>query len=154
MPQASKAACPPPRLGSRPRGLVGLTPAEQVGRLAKAGDAPEGAALFRNKFPADAIGLQKIVPNERLAGINGNFNYVVTAEGKLIVGRSGHTSLAGGLDVRAAGEVQLYKGNIKWIDNMSGHYQPSGPGLSVVAERAFNDIGLNATGRFVTRRLP
>lgn len=124
------------RLGSGPRGLAGLSPAEPADQLAKAGVAPNGVALFRNKFSADAIGPQKIVPNERLAGINGNFNYVVTAEGQLIVGRSGHTSLAGGSDVRAAGEVQLYKGNIKWIDNMSGHYQPSGPELPMVAERS------------------
>jgi hypothetical protein len=56
------------RLGSRPRGLGGLTPAEQAGQLAKAGDMPEGAALFRNKFPTDAIGLQKIVSGVRIRG--------------------------------------------------------------------------------------
>jgi hypothetical protein len=54
------------RLGSRPRGLGGLTPAEQAGQLAKAGDMPEGAALFRNKFPADAIGLQRIVSGVKI----------------------------------------------------------------------------------------
>ena len=32
------------RLGSRPRGLVGLTPAEQAGQLAKVGDAAKSAA--------------------------------------------------------------------------------------------------------------
>ncbi len=105
-------------------------------------------------LPADLIDVQKLVPNARLPGISGNFNYVVTAEDSLIVGRSGHTSLAGGLDVQAAGEVQLFNGNIKWIDNMSGHYQPSGPGLSNVAEGAFNNIGMDAKGKFVYRAFP
>ena len=56
--------------------------------------------------------------------------------------------------MQAAGEVQLFNGNIKWIDNMSGHYQPSGPGLSNVAEGAFNNIGMDAKGKFVYRAFP
>jgi RHS repeat-associated protein len=114
----------------------------------------EGSVLFKNKFPADMIDVKKIVPNERLGGISGNFNYIVTAQDSVIVGRSGHTSLAGGLDVRAAGEIQLYNGNIKWIDNMSGHYQPSGAGLSKVVERAFSNMGMEATGKFIYRTFP
>jgi len=102
----------------------------------------------------DPIDVPRIVPNERLSEISGNFNYVVRADGKLVVGRSGHTSLAGGSDVRVAGEVQLHNGKIKWLDNMSGHYQPSGAGIRGTAEDAFNNIGLNATGKFVNRTLP
>lgn len=110
-----------------------------------------GTKLFKNKFPKDIIDVQKIVPNERLSGISGNFNYIVNADGKLIVGRSGHTSLSKGLDVMAAGEVQLYNGKIKWLDNFSGHYQPSGAGLSKIAESAFNSIGIDASGKFIYR---
>jgi YD repeat-containing protein len=108
----------------------------------------QDVVLFSNKFPNDPIGDPKVVPNDRLSGISGNFNYVVTEDGSLIVGRSGHTSLTGGADVQAAGEVQLYNGNIKWLDNSSGHYQPFGPTLQPTAENAFNNIGLNATGKF------
>lgn len=110
--------------------------------------ADQNVVLFSNKFPNDLIGDPKVVPNDRLSGISGNFNYVVTEDGSLIVGRSGHTSLTGGADVQAAGEVQLYNGNIKWLDNSSGHYQPFGPTLQPTAEDAFNNIGLNATGKF------
>lgn len=106
--------------------------------------------LFENKYPEHAIDPAKIVPTERLSGISGNFNYVITEQGTLVVGRSGHTSLAGGAPVQAAGELQLYNGNIKWIDNASGHYQPSS-NIGSVAEATFNNAGLNATGKFVPK---
>lgn len=105
-------------------------------------------SLFSNKFPSDPIGDTKIVPNSRLSNISGNFDYVIDADGNLVVGKSGHTSLANGADVQAAGEIQLYNGNVKWVDNASGHYQPTGPGLSNLVESTFNDIGLDTTGKF------
>jgi LysM repeat protein len=106
--------------------------------------------LFANMYPEHAIDLAKIVPTERLNGISDNFNYVINEKGNLVVGRSGHTSLAGGAPVQAAGELQLYNGNVKWIDNASGHYQPSS-GIGQVAEAAFNNAGLDATGKFVPK---
>ncbi|WP_254846049.1 LysM peptidoglycan-binding domain-containing protein, partial [Xanthomonas axonopodis] len=113
--------------------------------------ADQDVVLFSNKFPNDPIGDPKFVPKDRLSGVSGNFNYVVIEDGSLVVGRSGHTSLTGGADVQAAGEVQLYNGNIKWIDNSSGHYRPFGPTLQPTAENAFNSIGLDATGKFKYR---
>jgi hypothetical protein len=113
--------------------------------------ADQDVVLFSNKAPSDPVGDPKIVPNDRLSGISGKYNYVVTEDGSLIVGRSGHTSLTGGADVQAAGEIQLYNGNIKWIDNSSGHYQPFGPTIQPVTENTFNNIGLNATGKFQYR---
>jgi hypothetical protein len=106
--------------------------------------------LFGNMYPEHVIDPAKIVPTERLSGISGNFNYVITEQGNLIVGRSGHTSLTGGAPVQAAGELQLYNGNVKWIDNASGHYQPSS-NIGSVAETAFNNAGLDATGKFVPK---
>jgi hypothetical protein len=106
--------------------------------------------LFGNLYPEHVIDPAKIVPTERLSGISGNFNYVITEQGTLIVGRSGHTSLTGGAPVQAAGELQLYNGNVKWIDNASGHYQPSS-NIGSVAETAFNNAGLDATGKFVPK---
>jgi filamentous hemagglutinin len=111
----------------------------------------EAPTLFSNLYPDDPIGDPKFVPLNRLSGISGNFNYVVTEDGSLIVGRSGHTSLTGGADVQSAGEVQLLNGDIRWIDNSSGHYQPFGPTLQPVTENAFNNAGLNATGTFQYR---
>ena len=106
--------------------------------------------LFENRYPEHIIDSAKIVPNERLSGISGNFNYVITENGNLVIGRSGHTSLTGGAPVQAAGEIQLYNGNVKWIDNASGHYQPSS-NIGSVAEAAFDRAGLNATGKFVPK---
>jgi RHS repeat-associated protein len=56
---------------------------------------------------------------------NGTFDFVVTNEGKLVVG-NGHYNLSGGASsVKAAGQIQLYKGKVMNINNSSGHYMPS-----------------------------
>ncbi len=140
-------------------GLMGIVPVGAVeyqtsgiGRSPVKVGANGGAAkpLFGNVYPEHVIDPAKIVPTERLSGISGNFNYVITEQGNLIVGRSGHTSLTGGAPVQAAGELQLYNGKVKWIDNASGHYQPSS-NIGSVAETAFNNAGLDATGKFVPK---
>lgn len=77
---------------------------------------PVQLRLFRNRYPLDPIDIPRIVPTSQLSRISGNFNYVITQDGRLIVGRSAHTSLTVGAEVRAAGEVQLFNGRIKWID--------------------------------------
>lgn len=112
---------------------------------------PVQLRLFRNRYPLDPIDIPRIVPTSQLSRISGNFNYVITQDGRLIVGRSAHTSLTGGAQVRAAGEVQLFNGRIKWIDNASGHYRPTGVQLGPLVEGAFNSIGLDATGKFILR---
>ena len=116
------------------------------------GDSESAApTLFYNKFPEHEIDVPSIVPNNRLAGVNGNFNYVVRESGELIVGATGHTSLTGGKPVLAAGEIRLYNGNVKWLDNASGHYQPAAS-IGSFAEKAFIDqAGLNAAGKFAPK---
>jgi filamentous hemagglutinin len=105
--------------------------------------------LFTNKFPAHLIDTPRIVPNVRLGQISGNFNYVVIEDASLVVGKTPHTSLTGGAPVQAAGEIQLNSGNVKWIDNASGHYQPTGPEVGRIAESAFKDAGQNTSGKYV-----
>ncbi len=104
--------------------------------------------LFENKFPLDAIGDPKIVPTQALKNMSGNLNYVVLEDSRLVVGKSPHTSLTNNTSVQAAGEIQLYNGNVKWLDNASGHYQPTGPQIQGIAESAFDKIGLDAAGKF------
>ncbi len=89
------------------------------------------------------------MPNDRLGQISGNYNYVVLEDGRLVLGKTAHTSLTGGSPVQAAGEIQLHNGNVKWIDNASGHYQPTGPDVGRVAESALGSAGLNTSGKFV-----
>lgn len=132
------------------QGFAGMVAPTAGGPIAGVNGVGTAKPLFGNIYPEHVIDSAKIVPNERLRGISGNFNYVITEQGTLIVGRSGHTSLTGGAPVQAAGELQLYNGNVKWIDNASGHYQPSS-NIGSVAETAFNNAGLDATGKFMPK---
>ncbi|MFF5956818.1 hypothetical protein [Streptomyces luteogriseus] len=81
----------------------------------------------------------------RLHEATGRFVYVVLPSGELRVTRIGnyygHIDLAQGQPVIAAGEIKLWQGNIKRINNMSGHYQPKGPQARTAAEKAFRDAG-------------
>ncbi len=132
------------------QGFAGMVAPTAGGPIAGVNGVGTAKPLFGNIYPEHVIDPAKMVPNERLRGISGNFNYVITEQGTLIVGRSGHTSLTGGAPVQAAGELQLCNGNVKWIDNASGHYQPSS-NIGSVAETAFNNAGLDATGKFVPK---
>ncbi|MER5749233.1 ALF repeat-containing protein [Streptomyces sp. NPDC002088] len=104
--------------------------------------------LWKNLEPDDKpIPLEK-VPLEKLDDLHeatGRFVYVVLPGGELRVTRLGsiygHIDLAQGEQVIAAGELKLYQGNIKSIDNRSGHYQPKGPEARAAAEQAFRDAG-------------
>jgi hypothetical protein len=56
---------------------------------------------------------------------SGTFDYVVTNDGKLVIG-TGHYNLSGGASsVQAAGQMKIFKGNVTSINNSSGHYLPS-----------------------------
>jgi hypothetical protein len=63
------------------------------------------------------------------------FDYVVTADGKLIIG-SGHEYMSGGAStVQAAGTITINDGNVVGVSNYSGHYQPN-------AQEAANKINV------------
>jgi len=76
-------------------------------------------------------------------------------DGVLVVGKNnqfqGHIDLAGGQPVRAAGEFSVHGGQIKFLDNASGHYQPSGIEAQRAAEDAFRRIGFNVEGKYIER---
>ncbi|MET1256649.1 hypothetical protein [Aliikangiella maris] len=95
--------------------------------------------------------MPRVVPMDRLTQISGNYNYVVLENGQLVVGKTGHTSLTSGNAVQAAGELRLYNGNVKWFDNASGHYQPTGDAIGSIAEKALIDAGLKASGKYVPK---
>src|SRR5690606_27568313 len=99
-----------------------------------AGAAPKGG-LFENKFPSHAVGspIQTFTPQQAARStFSRRLNYVVMEGGELRLGRisnqvgGGHIDLAGGAPVQAAGEVRIVRGQIRMIDNSSGHYLPSG----------------------------
>ena len=47
-------------------------------------------------------------------------------------GRIHHSSLLAGRDVICAGEMQIFQGQLKYINNRSGHYQPPPKSLKLV----------------------
>ncbi|WP_315774135.1 MULTISPECIES: RHS repeat-associated core domain-containing protein [unclassified Bradyrhizobium] len=110
--------------------------------------------LFRNLAPADRIGIAKLFSaiDLRKVGYSGRLNYVVTEKGELVLGRSGHIALSGGADVRAAGEARFVNGELRAIDNASGHYQPSGLSAQAAAEEAFGKAGFDAAGKYIERK--
>jgi filamentous hemagglutinin len=127
-------------------------------------DAPgtsSNSGLFSNKYPNHEIGnpLQVLTPSQVAnQSFSRRLNYVVLEDGTLIMGRQkrdviggGHIDLASGKDVLAAGEVKFVDGKIRYIDNSSGHYLPSGKVARDAALNAFQDAGLGGRGLYVEK---
>lgn len=55
-----------------------------------------------------------------------------------------------GQNVLAAGEVKFVNNEIKFVDNASGHYQPT-PNIEKLVEHTFNQVGVVADGKFVAK---
>jgi hypothetical protein len=55
--------------------------------------------------------------------------------------RGGHIDLAYKGLIAAGGEIQVRKGNIKYVDNSSGHYLPKGPSAKLAVINAFKEAG-------------
>jgi RHS repeat-associated protein len=104
---------------------------------------------FKNRAPKEPIGTAKVFPTSQIikVGYSGKLNYVVKDTGELVVGRSGHVSLAGGGDVLAAGEANFVNGTLKSVNNASGHYAPSGASAQNAAESAFQKAGFDSFGK-------
>lgn len=107
-------------------------------------------STYQNQFPNDIIDTPKIVSIDQAKVTNGTYNYVITTEGELILGKTGHTSLNAGQNVLAAGEVKFVNNEIKFVDNASGHYQPT-PNIEKLVEHTFNQAGVVADGKFVAK---
>ena len=113
---------------------------------------------FPNRAPGDTPVPANTVSTTQAGRMTGLLNYVVTENGELVLGRqrssrgdAGHIDLAQGKPVLAAGEVKVVGGQIKSINNQSGHYQPSGPIQRVAAIRALKVIDENAGGKYVEK---
>lgn len=112
--------------------------------------------VFANLFPEDIPRPANIIPNDRLMTMNQrNLAYVVLDDGQLVVGKNnmlqGHIDLAGGQPVLAAGEFGVLNGELRFIDNFSGHYRPFGPSAQFQAENAFQRLGFDIRGKYVER---
>jgi hypothetical protein len=78
-------------------------------------------------------------------GLTGTYDFVITNENRLVLGK-GHFNLSGGANtVQAAGQIKLYNGKVTLINNNSGHYTPN---LTETANfgAVFDAAGLNVSG--------
>lgn len=113
--------------------------------------------VFQNLYPEDKPNPANVIPNERLHSITQTgLAYVVLEDGTVVVGRNnenqGHIDLSRGKPVLAAGEVSIINGEIKYIDNYSGHYRPAGAAAQRAAEDAFSSLGFDVNGKYVERK--
>lgn len=44
-----------------------------------------------------------------------------------------------------------FSGEVKYIDNTSGHYEPSGSAAQAAAEKAFSQKGLDVGGKYIEK---
>ncbi|EBF5850553.1 hypothetical protein FH026_14895 [Listeria monocytogenes] len=86
--------------------------------------------LIKNKYPNEKQAgktFDYIIENGQIKIRDGihEVDFIIDIEGNLKVGK-GHSYLADGADVQAAGKLKLDKnGNVRRIDNQSGHYTPT-----------------------------
>jgi RHS repeat-associated protein len=115
-------------------------------------DAPKTIA---NKFPDEALPLdgkifgEATISDGRIAiprrQIPRDVDFIVTKNGRLLLGRKHHL-LGERTDVLAAGQMKINgQGDIKRIDNLSGHYQPTvEEGLKF--PMILQNLGINVSG--------
>ncbi len=122
---------------------------------------PAPKKTFTNKFPEHTIDapLQEFaIEQVTRRTFNRTLNYAVMEDGSLRLGRrvqnrpgGGHIDLTNGKPVLAAGEVHFAKGEVRWVDNASGHYLPSGPSAQQAAEEAFRRAGIDITDKYMEK---
>jgi hypothetical protein len=137
---------------------VGLVTGAVVGARVAVGEIKLGASgrqLFPNLAPMDDIIPAVTFPARQIqkVGYSGKLAYVVTESGELVIGRTGHISLSRGSAVLAAGEARFVNGELRVIDNASGHYQPKGLSAQNAAETAFQRAGFDGF-KYIEKNFP
>jgi len=139
---------PGPTLGAQPWPFTTGAPGEQVSGPLVWTISNSPSELFPNLQPEDQPeSLDRVYPTDiRSVRTSDRYMYVVTEDGELIMGSAsaGHIDLAGGMPVRAAGEVKVWRGKIAEVNNLSGHYQPHGLRAQEAAVNAFQKAGFDA----------
>ena len=105
---------------------------DNAGDVAEILNTNKGGTRISNKFPNEAMPsdgkiIDYYIENGKIKGIEGlnKVDFVITTDNKLIIGNK-HHYLGNGQDVLAAGQLKINgQGQIKRIDNLSGHYRPT-----------------------------
>jgi hypothetical protein len=114
--------------------------------------AKQPLQTITNKFPQESLPADgKVLPytlvDGAIKGINGqrHVDFVIDPAGKLLIGNKHHT-LGDRQAVQAAGQLRLNgRGQIRQIDNLSGHYQPT-VAETVLYPALLQRAGLNVKG--------
>jgi len=138
-------------------GVIALGAVPVAGsRIAKANSNNK---VFKNLHPDEKLNPElpqtQTTANIQRTQQSGRFNYVVLENGSLILAKSkinspnGHSNLANGKPVKAAGEALFVNGELRKIDNKSGHYKPSGDSAKENALEAFKGHNLTPKNGYV-----
>ena len=84
--------------------------------------------------------------------VNEMYDFVVTKDGKLLIGY-GHYKLSKKQDIiKAAGRIKIDEnGKINYIDNVSGHYRPTQMNLAQIAD-LFMKMNLTADQLIINKK--
>lgn len=120
----------------------------RTGMASGGGISPANAARrsWANLAPNDSLAPGRVVPLDKLAGINGRFQCIVQKDGSLVVGRGGHIDLSRGRDVLGAGEVRIVGGEVRMLNNASGHYRPDGTTAELARSAFEHQAGVSVRG--------
>ena len=114
------------------------------------------AQYFKNVFPDHELrSFETHFKPSKIPEIRkGTYNYVVLKDDQIVLCKKdkdniydGHIDLANKEVILAGGECKIWDGQIKWIDNASGHYLPKGPSAKLAVFRAFAKAGINLEQR-------
>jgi hypothetical protein len=109
-----------------------------------------GPVSFANRVSGDTFSIDLIpyLTPEQALTTPGNFLCVVKEDGSLVIARTnsdnlfGHFDLENGSNTLAGREGRTYSGQIKSLDNASGHYLPEEQSAQDTAVNAFRNAGL------------
>ncbi|MFC5474728.1 hemagglutinin repeat-containing protein [Paraherbaspirillum soli] len=142
------------RLVGAVKAITGLAEAGAVAKTAGETTVVIGGksyTSFANHFPDEISSIEPVplLNAEQALRTPGKILYVVKEDGSLIIGRMtndnlfGHFDLAKGENIIAGGEGRIFSGQVKSLDNASGHYLPQGASAQEAAINAFRNAGFN-----------
>ena len=102
---------------------------------------------FANRVPDEKFSIEPVplLRTEQALRTPGKILYAVKENGSLVIARKdsnnlfGHFDLARGENILAGGKGRIYSGQVKFLDNASGHYLPEGQSAQDAAVNAFGN---------------
>ena len=112
---------------------------------AKRTDSQTGFSQQSKEFRGAGYNLVGGQFQARGKGMSGAYDFVVTQDGKLLLGHGHYYISKEAPTVQAAGVLEMYNGKVKTISNNSGHYQPSAQETNNF-KSILTDLGVDVSG--------